>query len=583
MKANEIIVNENVNLFEINMSPSSLRQLANNINARAGMEFEMAVPTTRFKRTDASRLDYDYNERTGSIENIIDFFSNANNTEGDLEQLKEQLQQDFQRYIKKQLAKIVAEYVDDRNLFDEDVAYEKAQGTVSKTNPNEQPTSPEYKRKVTHEVIRLRKEFINNIVAEKDPDSELGNIFQDALDSSDRRDPRKDSESEWLGSTGLIYMDDIRGNYDINWPYYKTTVDLSTIGDSFGAAIGRSVNIGDRYHSATREEGIYALEPDSSIEPAVNDDAGLEFISPPLPLGEMLDDLKKVVAWAKSHGCYTNNSTGLHMNVSIAGLKGTLDNLDFVKLVLLLGDEHVSQQFDRLGNYYAKSSLGKLKNFIRQKQAANPADIKQFLDFMRFRLQDMASKILSSSLSWGDKYFSVHAKEGYIEFRSPGGDWLNSNLAKLESTLLRFAVALDAAMDPEKYRQEYLTKLYKLLQVKNTKDPLSYFAQYSAGKLTFDDLKFFISSFKDDIQPKASKLPGSKQKPELQWGIHAPDISRAAASSFNFDPNNFRILKKFTAPNLQAATDIAKRWADNVRTMDSYIFSSIGRLEVIQL
>ena len=342
------------------------------------------------------------------------------------------------------------------------------------------------------------------------------------------------------------------------------------------------MNIGDRYHSATREEGIYALEPDSSIEPAVKDDAGLEFISPPLPVTEMLDDLKKVVAWAKAHGCYTNNSTGLHMNVSIAGLKRNLDNLDFVKLVLLLGDEHVSKQFDRLGNTYAKSSMDKLKNFIQMK-ASNPADIKQFLDFMRFRLQDMASKILTSGLSWGDKYVSVHAKEGYIEFRSPGGDWLNSNLPKLEATLLRFVVALDAAMDPEKYRQEYLTKLYKLLQVKNTKDPLFYFAQYAAGKLTIDDLKFFVRSFKDNTQPKASKLPGSKQKPELQWGIHAPDISRAAASSFNFDPNNFRILKKFTAPNLRAATDIAKRWADNVRTVDSYIFSSIGKIQVIQL
>jgi putative chitinase len=53
-------------------------------------------------------------------------------------------------------------------------------------------------------------------------------------------------------------------------------------------------------------------------------------------------------------------------------------------------------------------------------------------------------------------------------------------------------VALSAAVDPAAYRQEYLKKLYKLLNVNGEKDPLSYFAKYAAGELPKAALKSFV-------------------------------------------------------------------------------------------
>ena len=44
MRFNDIKPLEESELFEINMSPSSLQKLASQIDARAGMEFEMIVP-----------------------------------------------------------------------------------------------------------------------------------------------------------------------------------------------------------------------------------------------------------------------------------------------------------------------------------------------------------------------------------------------------------------------------------------------------------------------------------------------------------------------------------------------------------
>jgi hypothetical protein len=69
---------------------------------------------------------------------------------------------------------------------------------------------------------------------------------------------------------------------------------------------------------------------------------------------------------------------------------------------------------------------------------------------------------------------------------------LNDNFAEIDNTLRRFTVALSAAVDPEAYRQEYLKKLYKLLDVSSEKDPLSYFAKFAAGELPRAALKSFV-------------------------------------------------------------------------------------------
>jgi hypothetical protein len=104
-----------------------------------------------------------------------------------------------------------------------------------------------------------------------------------------------------------------------------------------------------------RQPGKYVVEPDGSLNPNNDDDLGLEFVSPPLPIDEMLSDLEKVKAWAKQRGCYTNSSTGLHINISVPNFDPA--KLDYVKLALLLGDKYVLDQFGRSSNTYTKLNL----------------------------------------------------------------------------------------------------------------------------------------------------------------------------------------------------------------------------------
>jgi hypothetical protein len=323
-------------------------------------------------------------------------------------------------------------------------------------------------------------------------------------------------EDEWLEDAGLESMGDVENQYNITWPHYHNPdtsggdVSIQDAADSFSRAIGKEVQASDNYHSRsiTRPSATelhYVVEPDGSLEADDPNDGGLEFVSPALPIDELLDDLKKVKSWADKFGCYTNDSTGLHINVSVPKWQGDLQNLDYVKLAILMGDEYVLENFGRSGNTYAKSALEIVRNNITQR----PEDVKRLLDTMKEHLNTSAAKLIHSGST--SKYTSVNTKDGYIEFRSPGGDWLNSNFDKIETTLLRFVVAMDAAVDETKYKEEYAKKLYKLLagNDKDATNTMVYFARYAAGELPQSALKSFIKQAQ--FERKAGKEPNGKK------------------------------------------------------------------------
>ena len=350
---------------------------------------------------------------------------------------------------------------------------------------------------------------------------EQGRLYDNArekwMDESDWPD-----ESEWLSSEGLYTMQDIESNYNITWPHWfypdnGGELSVDDVGDEFSRMIGKPVNTSERYHGARREAGHYVVEPDGSLEPDDYDSAGLEFVSPPMPIDEMITDFNKVVAWAKKTGCYTNDSTGLHINVSVPDF--SREKLDYVKLALLLGDEYVLSEFDREGNTFCKSALKQVKDNIRE----NPDNAKKLLDGMKEGLSDIASKLVHSGAT--HKYTSINTKDGYIEFRSPGGDWLDTDIPKIENTLLRFVVALDAAVDPQKYRKEYLTKLYKLLAPsKDSTDTIQYFAKYAAGELPKAALRSFVQQAQLERKVKADREVGKK----YWWRVTRPGFGASA-------------------------------------------------------
>ena len=476
-------------LMEINMSPTSLRQLASKINARAGMEFEMIVPNVKIDGSDdfESEPDYENDEPTGSIRNIRGFFHDGDhNSRRDVDNLVEELEQEFYEWRQERMDE---EWASDGREFFEQWVRNNVSDDEWITGEDDEDEDESFSKFVDREWEAQDRHYTdayNEFVQDHEGDYDDG---------------------DWLNAVDYNYMSNIAGSFDINWPYwteYQGDDDgmaVENIADDFSGAIGRPVNHSTDYHGASREEGTYVVEPDGSLKGADNDDGGLEFVSPPLPIAELLSDLQKVKRWAKRRGCYTgaDYGTGLHINVSVDGWAG-IENLDYVKLAILLGDEYVLQQFQRQSNNYCKSALGLVKDAIKK----NPLTAKELLEKMKTHMNTAASKLIHTGTT--NKFTSINTKDGYVEFRSPGGDWLNEFEDKIEPTLLRFVVALDAAVHEDKYKQEYQKKLYKLLAPSGDKSTIEYFAKYVAGDLPKAALKSFVRQAQRERSPKGSEL-----------------------------------------------------------------------------
>lgn len=541
------LLEEPIELNEINMSPSSLRKLASEISgAQAGMEFEMIVPGAEGEDEGSYEPDFDYDERAYSFSDIEEFFTNGDNANArsEVRRAIARLQSKYEDYAMEKESEDwmdvqeeeTRRWIEENEWVEEEKIREALENMgldsdaieaaiMAGDRAHSMSTDKEERAKIketeayhhyneaSDSVIEMLDELVSDEVQNQ------GSSWQSAYDEW-REDWEYPDESEFLESEGYRSMRDIYQDADLLWPYISSSGNggqaVEDVASEFGDAIGRPWNASSSYHGARRAPGKYVIEPDGSLEPDdPSSEAGLEFVSPPLPVAELLSDLQKVVAWAKSRGCYTNDSTGLHINVSVPSWQGNLEKLDYVKLAILLGDQYVLDQFGRAGNTYCKSALELVKSRIAQR----PEDAGALLKKMRDQLNTTASKLIHSGQT--NKYTSINTKDGYVEFRSPGGNWLDEDIGKIESTLLRFVVALDAAADETKYREEYAKKLYKLLTPSNDSiDTLQYFVKFSSGQLPKSALASFVRQAQ--LQRKLKKGPTSEK---YWWRVSNPTHS----------------------------------------------------------
>lgn len=498
-------------LDEISMRPTNLRQTTSGIKAMVGIEFEMAVPDVVMSDDELDgTADMSTDIRIHDFDSIEEFFEESDHNSGKaISRMVNNLKSDYEdwsinkieRQWQSEGRKFFDEYAAD--WFDEDSASEEAEESLREKlgDEFEMLTPKDLKEAIAEIVNEKREEWLD-----EEWDDE-GRLYDRA------RDEWKDHEEYPSEYDYFIeqypYMSDLPyEEYDLFWPHqmHGGSRTIEDVAAEFSEYIGMHVEWSEEYHGAKRLPDAYALEPDSSIKP--NSGArGLEFISPPLELPQALTNLRKVIKWARDHGCYTNWSTGLHMNVSVPGSKPS-SNIDYVKLVLLLGDSYVLEQFGRAASTYAVNSLNTIRRIIRM----NPQRVPEMLEQMKSGLNHYASTLIHPRDT--EKYASVNVQDGYIEFRHPGGDWLNEDNKKLENTLLRFVVALDAACDKDKHREEYLKKLYKILSKPGQsrkdaqaqdQDTIRYFADYVAGSIPRSALVSFIRNAQRNRQAAAAR------------------------------------------------------------------------------
>lgn len=210
------------------------------------------------------------------------------------------------------------------------------------------------------------------------------------------------------------------------------------------------------------EEYLDKVVPDSSIVVPGASYIGAEIVTKPIPLAKVPKILANYLNWIKHHG-NTNGSTGLHINISIDGMDE--GGMDWVKVGLFMGEAYVLQVFNRMNNIFAQEQLEVLKSFI----STEGLNSKKF---------DEVVKILNSQISH-EKYSTFNISHGnYVEFRASGGDDYHLRYEEILNTTLRYVKVLGLGLDKNAARQEYMTKVVKLindagLKVDPTQDPLS--------------------------------------------------------------------------------------------------------------
>lgn len=491
-------------LDEVKMSPTSLEKFANSPEAEGmliGIEFEMCVPDAS-SGDDEPEWEYDWeaNESAYDINEIINFFRNgdfSNMGSSDAQRAREELWEEYLEWSDGAAER----YVDDnRDEFEDRVR------TLMLEDVDLEDFEEEAKEELGNlfddeDAVELKQKELARKWVDKQIEDATGSEYDSAADAvretmiDEFREGGDGDQEAWLNDIGVSDMQDAHRKWDFDWPHMYDanegnygSSDVDTVADDFYGATGYEARGYNNYHSGDRsqqqKEGYFIIEPDSSID-AESGDAGLEFISPAMPLKDGLEMLKKVKQWAKMAGCYTNKSTGLHMNISVPNM--SIETLDYVKLALFLGDEYVLKEFNRQYNSYAKSAM----SIVKEKISQNPENATALLSKMKEHLNAAASKLVHSGIT--QKYTSINTKDKYVEFRSPGGDYLNEDIPKLVNTALRLAQSLRIATDDGAYKKEYAKKLYKLVSPKEGEwtDPnnsVALFSRYALGQINKSEL-----------------------------------------------------------------------------------------------
>lgn len=443
-------------IIEAPMSPGALDKFSKTADVLVGFEFEVYLPDTAIDNYGSDvESDYSDNPRPYSVSGVIDFYSESDYFgQEDKNRLSSSIYGDYYEWIEEKIESNKDEF--------NDLLIDALASELDVDSDDEQ----------------IQK----NIKNETDAYYEAENIAKEDFAN------QSDYDIEEYFKENYPTMRDFETQYDLYWPNvrYAAESDVETVASMLGDFLSTNVLYGE-YHANKDNTTEWRVETDASLTSAKDEaDGGIEIISPPLPLTDAIAAFKQVVQFIKQHNGYTNNSTGLHINISVNG-KAAQD-LDYVKLVLFSGDKYMLQEFERYGSTYAHSSYTAMAATTR---SARNNNVAAAIAKMKDGLNIEASRIIHSGVT--EKFMSINSQGNYVEFRAPGGDWLGGGITKSINATLRFAQALTIATDQNAYKKEYTKKLYKLLQGNKQTDTtgsVALFTDYVANNIDKDTLIF---------------------------------------------------------------------------------------------
>ena len=538
-------------LDELRMNPTTLQQFGASDDAKgimAGFEAELVFSGLGGEADydEDPEPDYDADERCRTIQQVIDFFENDEygyaTTGRDLDKLQTGLDEQYYEWhdekmydaFRDEQEDLIKKVIEEDDFdWDDETRKQLDMMELSKSEIEEAMKqgkgAPVFNRSSEQQAYaETHPGYQRYLEAREQAEGLLDDLVQDSISSQDKhydyaldefRDGfYLDDDSGFFEDIGLRWMSDVAEGYSLMWPVITYTGQSSEGGfsednarllaQSLSDTLDVKTKVSSGYHSAKRDAVTWIFEPDSSLDADDSENMPVEIVSPPMPLEECLAKIEQFFEWADDNGAYANSSTGFHMGVSLPHRGG---DVDYVKLALFLGDQHVLEEFGRSGNHFCEAAIKKIRNRVRSNKEA----VGNALELMKHNLIELAQKALEINNHGFGKYTSINPQGGndntnpakekgakYIEFRSAGGSNYFEDIDKLKNTLLRYAQAMTIAANPAAERREYYKKLYKLIAPPEGDPALDLFARFATGDISSEELKKSWAEKQLEKEPK---------------------------------------------------------------------------------
>ncbi len=240
----------------------------------------------------------------------------------------------------------------------------------------------------------------------------------------------------------------------------------------------------------------WMIKEDESVTPGFG---GIEFISPPMDVSDALKTTKEMFSYIQKMGntnsFYTdgpdekrNQQCGLHINISISPEK--MKNFDPTKFILFSNESQVDNEKifgDRKDSEHVMTVVKQLKRkFQNYNTSKSDKERKELFDsFLKDNMKKaLATMDVQLMAGWGgqaaDKFSNVNLqnvqphkrilrkKNERIEIRYFGGQDYEKKYDLFKRILSELLYALDVATDPEKEKQKYMKKVFRLVSTMNS-------------------------------------------------------------------------------------------------------------------
>ena len=181
---------------------------------------------------------------------------------------------------------------------------------------------------------------------------------------------------------------------------------------------------------------------------------GLEVVTPTMQISELIDTIEDVFMWMGENKCWTDNTCGFHVHVSLKPDKH--NDIDPVKLMLFVEEGLLYKNFaDRIGSGMA--------------QALKDGHLDTYKPFTSKSVKDLVVERDLSATNV-DKFMGLHfinMVKNHVEFRYMGAKDYHKKFAFVRQNVVNYGHWMSIACDDGYKREEFITKVSRIVNTVN--------------------------------------------------------------------------------------------------------------------